>query len=140
LLCWHLLYFGVNFCYAEDDVNVSTEAETKSAFKSVQGQILEKLTNFANFNTLKTNVFKVKVTSAIDKAILEDKNATVTLKFNASAKRKAFINAKEEWEAKRQASDGTKVEIEEEGSSPSENSRLQDAMNRAQVDSSTHGR
>jgi len=119
------LIFGTNFCYAVD-------------VKPVRDQVLENLNSFLKFDMSKTNPIKITLTDDTDPSKTEDKNATLTLKFNASAKRRSYIKAKEEWEEKRQASDGTKVEIEEEGSSPSENSRLQDAMNRAQIDYQVH--
>jgi AAA15 family ATPase/GTPase len=117
------LFVGVNFCYAEDDVT------------PVRDQILSQLNSFGKFNFFKNNTATVKVQD--DDKVLE-KNATISSKFNASLKRRAFINAKEALELKRQASAGTKVEIEEEGTTPTENSRLEEAMNNAQTDYQVH--
>lgn len=119
------LFVGVNFCYADD-------------VTPVRYQILSQLSSFGKFNYFKNNPTTVKVQDEADPTTTLDKSATISSKFNASLKRRAFINAKEALEVKRQASAGTKVDIEEEGTTPTENSRLEEAMNNAQIEYQAH--
>jgi hypothetical protein len=123
------LFVGVDFCYAVDEES----GKDKASVLPVNTQVLAKLTSFVKFKDFLSEAVDINITDPDDTTKIISKTATLSPKFNSTVKKRAYINAKEALEAKRDVSTNTKVEIEKSNIASTSVSELQDLLNDAQV-------